>query len=287
MPAQPGILAPAPRTARFLTFRLAPGADTGAALAALAEDRLASGTIVGIGGELATVPGLRPHPHLVGPGVNVPATGAALWVRLVDEDRGALVHATRRLADRLAPALVLDEVIDAFQHGESRDLTGYEDGTENPQGDVAAAVALVADAGPGLDGSSYLAIERWVHTLSAFDRMSPAERDDAMGRNLETNEELPDAPPSAHVKRAAQESFTPAAFVLRRSMPWTSGAEAGLVFLAFGRSFDAFEAILRRMVGEEDGVVDGLFRFTRPVTGAYVWCPPVDDAGRLDLRVLG
>ena len=35
----------------------------------------------------------------------------------------------------------------------------------------------------------------------------------------------------------------------------------------------------------DDGVIDGLFRFTQPVSGAYYWCPPVHD-GRLDLRAL-
>jgi putative iron-dependent peroxidase len=56
--------------------------------------------------------------------------------------------------------------------------------------------------------------------------------------------------------------------------------------VAFGKSFDAFEARLNRMVGGEDGVADALFRFTRPMTGAYFWCPPVVD-GRLDLTALG
>ncbi|KAA0210463.1 MAG: peroxidase, partial [Proteobacteria bacterium] len=35
----------------------------------------------------------------------------------------------------------------------------------------------------------------------------------------------------------------------------------------------------------EDGIEDALFRFTRPETGAYYWCPPVHD-GRLDLSAL-
>jgi putative iron-dependent peroxidase len=88
------------------------------------------------------------------------------------------------------------------------------------------------------------------------------------------------------VKRTAQESFEPEAFILRRSMPWADDTGAGLVFVAFGRSFDAFEAILRRMVGAEDGVTDALFKFTRPVSGSYFWCPPVID-GKLDLRAVG
>ena len=40
------------------------------------------------------------------------------------------------------------------------------------------------------------------------------------------------------------------------------------------------------MVGAEDGIIDALFRFTRPLTGSYFWCPPMR-AGKLDLRVLG
>jgi putative iron-dependent peroxidase len=94
------------------------------------------------------------------------------------------------------------------------------------------------------------------------------------------------APPSAHVKRTAQESFEPAAFVLRRSMPWADGQRAGLVFVAFGASLEAFEAQLRRMAGLEDGITDALFGFTRPVTGAYYWCPGMCQ-GRLDLSDLG
>jgi len=117
--------------------------------------------------------------------------------------------------------------------------------------------------------------------------MTQHEQDATFGRRREDNEEMDDAPPSAHVKRTAQESFDPEAFVLRRSMPWAEGARAGLVFVAFGRAFDAFEAQMRRMVGEEDAVTDALFRFTRPLTGAYFWCPPLAVDGRLDLRALG
>ena len=57
------------------------------------------------------------------------------------------------------------------------------------------------------------------------------------------------------------------------------------MFVAFGSSHDAFGAQMRRMVGLDDGIVDGLFRFSRPVTGSYYWCPPVTD-GHLDLSRL-
>ncbi|MNR66723.1 putative deferrochelatase/peroxidase YfeX [compost metagenome] len=68
-------------------------------------------------------------------------------------------------------------------------------------------------------------------------------------------------------------------------MPFSDGEQAGLLFLAFGHSLDAFEAQLKRMAGLEDGIVDALFRFSRPTSGGYYWCPPRQH-GRLDLRVL-
>jgi porphyrinogen peroxidase len=59
-----------------------------------------------------------------------------------------------------------------------------------------------------------------------------------------------------------------------------------LMFVAFGTSFDAFEAQLKRMVGTEDGIVDAIFKFTQPVSGAYFWCPALRN-GKLDLSPLG
>jgi len=56
--------------------------------------------------------------------------------------------------------------------------------------------------------------------------------------------------------------------------------------VAIGKSLDAYEAQLRRMTGEEDGITDATFRFSRPISGSYFWCPPVAD-GKLDLRALG
>jgi putative iron-dependent peroxidase len=291
-PAQPGILAPVPRLARYLTFGLADAGGARAALARLAAAADPGETVVGIGRPVEQalgrgITGLHDLPALTGPGIEVPATPAALWCWLRGSDRGELVHRGRALEAALAPAFRLRAVIDAFQYDASRDLTGYEDGTENPQGDDAIAAALVSGQGPGLDGGSFVAVQQWEHDLDRFAAMSRGEQDAVIGRRRDDNAELDDAPPSAHVKRTAQESFDPEAFVVRRSMPWAEGPRAGLVFVSFGRSFDAFEVQMRRMAGAEDGITDALFRFTRPLTSAGFWCPPVTADGRLDLRALG
>jgi putative iron-dependent peroxidase len=74
--------------------------------------------------------------------------------------------------------------------------------------------------------------------------------------------------------------------MLRRSMPWMMSMQAGLMFVAFGQSLYAFEAQMRRMAGQDDGITDAMFRISRPVSGAYFWCPPLRD-GKLDLRRIG
>ena len=136
-----------------------------------------------------------------------------------------------------------------------------------------------------MDGSSFVAVQQWVHEMDHFQSLDESERDDIIGRRIEDNEELDDAPPSAHVKRSAQEDFEPEAFMLRRSLPWADSSGEGLMFVAFGHSFEAFGAVMQRMAGLDDGIVDALFRFSQPITGSYFWCPPVED-GRLDLSAL-
>lgn len=292
LPIQPGILAPLPAAGRYLSFQLAPGTDPRPALARLAGLAPGANAVVGIGPAVVArlgraIEGLQELPALAGPGPSAPSTpvGVLCWLR--GQDPGELLHRGRALAADLRPAFFLDEALGAFNHDGGRDLSGYEDGTENPVGDAALEAAFVSGQGPGLDGSSFLAVQRWAHDLDRLEAMSPQERDHVIGRRRSDNEELEDAPESAHVKRTAQESFDPPAFVLRRSMPWADARGEGLVFVAFARSPAPFLALLRRMLGLTDGITDGLFRFTRPLTGASLWCPPLRADGGLDLSALG
>lgn len=288
---QTGILADETKLARYLTFTVDSEADIARALGALAADIDTNNTVIGLGASLVSVlgkevTGLRQMLAQSGPGIDIPSTPAALWCWLRGNDRGELYHRSRRIESLLAPGFALSDVVDSFQYDQNRDLSGYEDGTENPAGNEAIDAAIVQGKGAGLDGSSFVAVQQWLHDFDSFQSMSSEQQDDVIGRHAGDNEEFDEAPESAHVKRAAQESFEPEAFVLRRSMPWAEGVDAGLVFVAFGKSFDAFEAIMNRMLGNEDGIPDALFSFTRPITGAYYWCPPVKD-NQLDLSLFG
>lgn len=288
--AQPGILLPIPLHARYLRFSLKPGANPREPLRKLCDVADGERVVVGIGASLAlalnrNIEGLRAFTPHTGAGFDVPSTPSALWIWARGEDRGELFHRSRLIEQTLARAFRLEQTLDAFRHDRGRDLTGYEDGTENPKGRKARMAAIV-QAPSRLAGSSFVAVQQWTHQFERFEAMTPRQRDDAIGRRRSSNEEIDGAPVSAHVKRTAQENFEPAAFLVRRSMSWADVMRAGLVFVAFGCSLDAFEAQLRRMVGLDDGITDALFRFTRPETGACYWCPGMR-RGRLDLAPLG
>lgn len=288
--SQPGILASVPKAASYMTFSMIPGVDPKDAINHLENTIDLSSDVVGLGRSLllaarVNIKRLRDFPQMVGPGIEIPSTPAALWLWLRGNDKGELIHRSRTMEHALADYFQATSIIEAFQYADSRDLTGYVDGTENPTGDNAVNAGILKGQGEGLDGSSFVAVQQWVHDMDTFEEMAEKEQDDIIGRRKSDNVEFAESPPSAHVKRTAQESFDPEAFILRRSMPWGNDQAMGLVFVAFGNSFDAFEAQLTRMVGLDDGIADGLFKFTQPISGSYYWCPPIK-GDSLDLSIV-
>ena len=287
---QNGILSDETQLARYMSFDLINAEAAKDCLIDLQEVVDGQSIVVGLGLSLtmalgAEINGLHQMPVSTSPGLDIPSTPCALWLWVRGNDRGELLHRSRMLEELLISAFELSDVVEGCQYDKNRDLSGYEDGTENPEGDEAVNAAIIQGQGDGLDGGSFVAVQQWVHDFNMLDLMSEEERDNTVGRHVSDNEEFDSAPESAHVKRSAQENFEPEAFMLRRSMPWMEGMAGGLIFVSFGKSFAAFEAVLNKMIGHDDGIQDALFNFTKPITGAYFWCPPMKD-GRLDLSKL-
>ncbi|MBE0632162.1 MAG: Dyp-type peroxidase, partial [Burkholderia vietnamiensis] len=141
---QQGILAPIDTAARYLTFTISSNVNVAAALRALRELVDGRGAVAGFGHALAAhlgrpVPGLTEYPAFAVNDRTLPVTPADVWVWLRGDDRGELVLRTRAIERALAPAFVLQDVVDGFRYSGDRDLSGYEDGTENPTGDDALA----------------------------------------------------------------------------------------------------------------------------------------------------
>jgi len=286
---QTGIYETVPLHGRFLYFQLkhdvtADGLSQ--CLQSISDDIDGQSAVIGFGDavlNLLQAKGLESlrFPSYETRGVQVPATPAALLLWLRGDDHGDVTIKGQSLIAKLRSVFDFESAVNVFRYKDGHDLTGYEDGTENPEGEEAFETAFSKSP----KGGSYLAIQKWQHDLVSFKAKSKIEQDHTIGRELESNEELDDAPESAHVKRTEQEAFEPDTYLLRRSMPYSEDDHAGLMFLAFAGTTESFSKILAKMVGEEDGIVDALFSFSRPLTGAFFWCPPMKD-GKMDLTVI-
>lgn len=285
---QPAILLPPPVVGRSTTMRLKAGTDARALLLRLAAGWQTQWGVLGLGAPImkvlgSDIPGLRPFPEIAGP-VAIPITQGDLWVVLRGDDRSEVFERGDALAALLGDDVEIQDSVETFLHDGGRDLTGYRDGSANPPPEDVPGVALCGDASP-TPGASFVAVQRWRHDLGRFRAHPAKERDLMIGRRIADDEEIDDAPDSCHVKRTAQETYEPEAFMVRRSMPFASATECGLEFISYCRTLDAFERMLKHMAGLDDGIVDDLFRFSRPVTGGFYWCPATK-GGKLDFSPL-
>src|SRR5262245_31094957 len=208
--AQPSVLAERPPVGRSLTFSIAPETDVLGALRRLRDGLSLDCGVIGIGEPVVLalgkkIPGLRTFPAMSGPACSVPSTQEALCFLLRGPDRGTVFDLTQHIRELVADAFLLADSVDTFTYREGRDLTRFEDGTENPTGELAVQSAIVSQ-GEHLRGSSFLVVQRWVHDLIRFRQFSVERRELLIGRRADSNDEIEEAPESAHVKRTAQES---------------------------------------------------------------------------------
>ena len=207
-----------------------------------------------------------------------PATPADLFLQVRSDRYDLAFELTRRVLDPLGPAVTLVEQIHGFRYLDSRDLIGFVDGTENPQGEAKAEVALVDDD-PPFDGGSYVAIQRYVHDLAAWEAQPVAEQEKTIGRTKADDVEFAaeDKPPYAHIKRAVVKEDGKSLEMLRQSMPYALPEARGLYFVAYAKHARVFDLSLESMVvGDGAGHHDRLLDYTRPVTGARFFVPAKD-----------
>lgn len=171
-------------------------------------------------------------------------------------------------------ALKVKEETHGFRWVEDRDLSGFVDGTENPQGEQREAVAIIADGAHR--GGSYVLSQRWVHNLKMFNRLAVEKQEQIIGRTKVDNEELEgDArPATSHVARVDLKENGKGLKILRQSLPYgTASGPHGLYFLSYCATLHNIEQQLLSMFGETDGKFDAMLRFTKPATGSYFYAP--------------
>ncbi len=173
---------------------------------------------------------------------------------------------------------VLDERV-CFRYFDGRDITGFIDGTENPQfPDDRAEVALLGeDSGIFQDGS-FIFAQRYAHNLEKWKKLKVDTQEQVMGRTKLESIELDDEvkPKNAHVARTVVEDEEGEEMeILRHSLPYGDGrGDQGLFFIAYTKDLKIIDAMLERMFGTSgDGIHDRLLHFVTPLDGAYYFAP--------------
>jgi porphyrinogen peroxidase len=289
--AQPGIFAQGTRAHHHLELTLRPGArgaDVSQALRSLREPAVTVGganIVIGFGpacwqrlAPARTPADLRDFETITGSaGSHAPSTQHDLWVWIHGTGPDLVLDTARAIERCLRPVaeLVLEQP--GFVYRDSRDLTGFIDGTENPPVEEGPEVALV-DEGPGALGSFAMTM-RWVHNLEAFDALSVPEQEDVFGRTKDLSIEMSDErkPAKAHIARVVIEENGQELEIYRRSVPYGRVGELGLFFVAFSAEPHRFDVMLARMFGTDgDGLHDRLTNFSRPMSGSYWFVPSLD-----------
>lgn len=295
---QPGIFALGTRSHLYLQLDVHPSASPAAVAAGLRRLREPSVTtgganvVVGVGAELwrrlagdRAPAELAPFPGIEGiDGHRAPATQHDLWVWVHGTGEDVTLDVARAAVRALCEVAELADEQRAFVYHDSRDLTGFVDGTANPAVGEAVEVACIPEGRPGA-GGSFALVQRWVHDLDAFGRLDVADQERVVGRTKPDSIELDDdMPADAHVARVEidDEETGEELPLWRRSTPWGGVDRHGLVFVAFSADPERFLRMLRRMFGVEDGVRDRLTDFSRPEAGAVYLVPSVDDLEALD-----
>jgi len=221
---------------------------------------------------------LKPFPAMES-GVRVaPSTPTDLFISIRSDSVDCNIDLLAEVQAMLADSVALVEEIRGFRYHDMRDLTGFVDGTENPDGEHRADVALSQEL--GFEAGSYLHVQRYEHDLDKWNRVPVPQQEQTYGRTKQDNVEFSsvDKSPHAHTKRASLKDDSGNSIeILRHSMPYGDATRRGLLFLSFAASAEPFTKMLHSMIyGDEQGNADNLLLYTRAVTGSAYFVPSLN-----------
>ena len=207
-----------------------------------------------------------------------PETPFDLFFQLRADRLDVAYIAVQRVMALLAGMVELKDERQGFRYLDCRDMTGFVDGTENPQGEDRARVALVA-AGR-FAGGSYVHVQHYRHKMARWQKLAIKAQEDIYGRTKPDNIEYESAQkaPTAHTKRTSlKDAAGNSMEILRQSMPWGTANAQGLVFISCCNTPLHFTRMLESMFQPDElGHFDHLTLFTQAETGAAFFAPAQD-----------
>ncbi|MTI15606.1 Dyp-type peroxidase [Sansalvadorimonas verongulae] len=207
-----------------------------------------------------------------------PSTPGDILIHIRSDRKDINFELSRMVMQKLGDSVLLEDEVSGFRYLESRDMTGFVDGTENPEGDNRAAVALIPEGQP-LAGGSYIQCQRYIHNLPLWDTCPVHDQEKIIGRTKEDDIEFAaeEKAPTAHIKRVNLKEDGKSLEILRHSMPYGDSMEQGLFFIAYAKTARNFDMMLEQMIhADGHGHYDHLMDFTQAVTGNAYFAPSTE-----------
>lgn len=225
---------------------------------------------------------LHPFIPLDGPRHQAPSTPGDLLWHLRAESMDVCFELATKLADAMAGAITVVDEVHGFKFFDNRDLMGFVDGTENPNGAVALNATQIGDEDPEFAGGCYVHVQKYVHDMGAWNSLSTEEQERVIGRTKLDDIELDDAvkPANSHVAlNVIEDADGNELKIIRHNMPFgeIGKGEFGTYYIGYSRTPAVTERMLTNMfIGDPVGNTDRILDFSTAVTGGLFFSPTID-----------
>jgi porphyrinogen peroxidase len=249
--------------------------------------------VVGLGSELwdrlfglPRPAGLHAFREITGARHTAVSTPGDLLIHIRAHRLDLCFELAQRVAERLAGVARVVEEIHGFRSFDDRDLLGFVDGTENPEGAAAQAASVVGDEDPAFAGGSYVVVQKYLHDLSGWNALAVEAQERAVGRTKLDDIEFPDdtKPTNSHVAlNTIIDEHGVQHQILRYNMPFgrVGAGEFGTYFIGYTANPEVIEQMLTNMfVGNPPGNHDRILDFSTALSGSLFFAPAagfVDD----------
>lgn len=207
--------------------------------------------------------------------IAAPATDVDVLIHCHSNRHDLHFYLLRKVMSEISEHVEIVDETYGYRFMDSRDMTDFIDGTENPEGNEREEVAIIPE-GP-FAGGSFVMAQRFIHDLPAWNRLSVSAQEKVIGRTKADSIELDDVPAASHVGRVDIKEKGEGLKIVRHSLPYGAvSGDHGLLFLSYCNTIHNIKVMLESMYGVTDGKSDQMLRFTSAVTGAYFFAPSSD-----------
>jgi putative iron-dependent peroxidase len=224
---------------------------------------------------------LTPFIELDGGRHKAPATPGDLLFHIKAMSMDMCFELASRIVKALGAVTVVDET-HGFRFFENRDLLGFVDGTENPDGPLAVSATEIGEEDPDFAGGCYAHVQKYLHNMDAWDALSVTEQELVIGRTKLEDIEMDDdvKPANSHIAlNVIEDEDGTELKIVRHNMPFgeIGKGEFGTYYIGYSRTPAVTERMLDNMfIGDPPGNTDRILDFSTAVTGTLLFTPITD-----------